>query len=288
MKRSIKDIISDPSTAEIRVIKTLICDNPTWHRTRLSKELCKLWNWTSPKGIIRDMACRNFLLKLHQAGKIELPPKRRTAPKRKSEVSWIDHDTLPISCKLKDLRPLRVEIVHSQSKNYRLFQCLLDRYHYLSFKGTVGKNIRYLIFDRLNRPVSCLCFESAAWSVKDRDAFVGWNDVKRKEKLEFVANNSRFLILPWVCIPNLASHLLRSVSRRLSADWLEKYCHPIYLLETFVEQQKFPGTCYQAAGWILAGQTTGRTRNDRYHSIDAAIKDVYVLPMKRQFQQLLS
>lgn len=287
MERTIKEKVSTPNNAEIQFIQTLIRDNPTWHRTRLSKELCSLWNWTDPKGSIRDMACRNFLLKLHLSGKIELPPKRRTAPKRTVGTPWVDHDVLPISGKLKRLQPLRVEIVQSPSKNYRLFQCFLDRYHYLPFNGTVGKNIRYLIYDRFNRPISCICFESASWSVKKRDAFIGWSNTQRKDKLDLVANNSRFLIFPWVQIPNLASHILRLISKRLSDDWQKKYYHPIYLLETFVERQRFRGVCYQAAGWTLVGQTTGRTRNDRYHRIDAAIKDVYVLPIEKQFRRLL-
>ena len=173
-----------------------------------------------------------------------------------------------------------------------LFKCLLSRYHYLGFSGTVPKSKIKNQNDKLkfkvifafcilsfDFPLACLLFalnSFQGWKSAPRDDFIGWDDRARKANLKFLTNNMRFLILPWVRVPHLASHILGRVARRISSDWMEKYGHPIYLLETFVERERFQGICYQAANWIYVGQTKGRSRNDRYNSLKVAIKDIYL------------
>ena len=147
--------------------------------------------------------------------------------------------------------------------------------------------MKYLVRDQLGRPLSCVLFGSAAWKTEPRDQFIGWDAVTRERNLMYLTNNTRFLILPWVTVPHLASHLLSQLSHRLSSDWDAKYGHPIYLIETFVERMRFRGTCYQAANWICTGPTKGRTRNDRYTTIEAPVKDVYVYPLHKCFRREL-
>ena len=147
--------------------------------------------------------------------------------------------------------------------------------------------MKYLIFDREDRPLACLLFGSAAWKTLPRDEFIGWNVSARKANLNLITNNMRFLILPWVKVPHLASHILGKVARRISSDWIKRYSHPIYMLETFVEKERFHGTCYRAANWTWVGQTKGRSRNDRYTTLKVPIKDIYLYPLVKRFREAL-
>jgi hypothetical protein len=157
----------------------------------------------------------------------------------------------------------------------------------LGFKPVPGENLRYLALAVTGQPVACLLFAAAAWQVAGRDRFIGWSAATRPTRLSLITNNTRFLIPPWVKVPSLASHVLARVSRRIVTDWQEKYGHPVHLLETFVDTARFKGTCYRAANWIDLGQTTGRTRNDRYSRIQAPLKDLYVYPLHRHFRREL-
>jgi hypothetical protein len=273
---------------DIELVNRLSWANPSWNRTRLSKELCLLWNWRATNGQIKDMACRTFLCKLEQRGYITLPPSQAFSgrTRRRAPIPYIPHKIAPIACHLKNLTPVEIKAVHD-GELLALFKCLLSRYHYLGFSGTVGENMKYLVFDRERNPLACLLFGSAAWKYAPRDDFIGWDAKTRRVNLNFLTNNMRFLILPWVRVPHLASHILGRVAHRISSNWLEKYGHPIYLLETFVEQERFQGICYQAANWIYVGQTKGRSRNDRYHSLKATIKDVYLYPLSKRFREAL-
>ena len=275
-------------TGNVQQIRQLLAANPNWHRTRLSLEICRLWNWQSPTGQYKDMACRSLLLKLERAGSIVLPPRqgKLTFTSRPSYTS-VPYRKEGISDSLKALIPLRITVVSLKSEDYALFNCLLSQYHYLGYRGAVGENIKYLIRDAQHRPLSCLLFGSAAWKTAPRDTFIGWDQKNREGNLRYLTNNMRFLILPWVRVPHLASHILSRIARRISADWQEKYGHPIHLLETFVDRSLFRGVCYRSANWILSGQTKGRTRNDRNHSIQAPIKDVYVYPLEKDFRRRL-
>ena len=273
---------------DIELVNWLSWANPSWNRTRLSKELCLLWDWRATNGQIKDMACRIFLCKLEQRGYITLPPSQAFSgrTRRRAPIPYIPHKIVPIACHLSSLTPVEIKAIHD-GELLALFKCLLSRYHYLGFSGAVGENMKYVVFDRENNPLACLLFGSAAWKSAPRDDFIGWDDRARKANLKFLTNNMRFLILPWVRVPHLASHILGRVAHRISSDWLEKYGHPIYLLETFVEQERFLGICYQAANWICVGQTKGRSRNDRYTTLRVPIKDIYLYPLSKRFREAL-
>ena len=264
-------------------------ENPDWGRTRLSQEICKLWNWQGPNGQLKDMACRTMLLKLERSGGIALPPRQRKSTNafRNRSLASVSYSTQAITGSLKPLMPLQISVVPLNSADMALFRCLLSAHHYLGLRNTVGENMQYLIRDQTGRPLSCVLFGSAAWKTEPRDRFIGWDAATRERNLIYITNNTRFLILPWVKVPHLASHILSQLTRRLSSDWVAKYGHAIYLLETFVERARFRGICYQAANWIYTGQTKGRTRNDRYATIQAPVKDVYVYPLHKRFRREL-
>ena len=274
---------------DIESVRRLIKANPSWKRTRLSKELCVLWDWRAANGQMKDMACRSFLLKLEQGGYIHLPPSQKSPNNslRNRSIPYVAHQRAAITGSLDTVAPVHIESVEKRSL-LRLFKCLLAWYHYLGFSGTVGENMKYMVFDREHNPLACLLFGSAAWKSAPRDDFIGWDAGTRKANLNLLTNNMRFLILPWVRVPHLASHILSKVARRISSDWLRKYGHPIYLLETFVERERFRGTCYQAANWILCGQTKGRSRNDRYATLKVPIKDIYLYPLTKRFREVLN
>ena len=267
----------------------LPAEHRDWGRTRLSEDLCRRWDWRNARGRIKDMAARSMLLKLERGGFLQLPDRLRLSSNgfRNRDVSLVDHATAPICGSLRDLRPLAVRIVEPGSEDLRLFNCLLDRYHYLGHRNTVGENIRYLIRDRAGRPVGCALFGSAAWKCAARDAWIGWARGAREANLGSLTNNTRFLVLPWVSVPHLASHVLGLIIRRIRADWQVKYGHPVHALETFVDRERFKGTCYQAANWVRLGSTQGRTRNDRDHCLHASVKDVYLYPLIRGFRREL-
>jgi hypothetical protein len=283
MKQYSVTIQGKKTTVDIEQIQTLLENNPSWGRATLSEELCRLWNWRTTDGRLKDMACRTLLLKLHRAGTLCLPARKRPSINgfRNRSLTDVPHETKAIHCRLQEVQPLNILPLQQASTELSLFKCLLAKYHYLGFRNTVGENFKYLIRDNKNRPLACLLFGSAAWKCAPRDNFTGWDSHAHGTNLGFITNNTRFLILPWVRVPHLASHILARVAKRISADWESKYCHPIYLLETFVDRSRFRGTCYQAANWNLVGQTQGRTRNDRNHSIEATIKDIYIYPLTK-------
>ncbi len=228
------------------------------------------------------MAARSLLLKLEAGGHIQLPPRRTASVNglRNRQVAPIDHEQRPIEASLQSLSPVRIQPVSGNNSEARLFRFLLQRYHYLGHRNCVGENLKYLARDREGRPLACLLFGSAAWKAAARDQWIGWNAEQRRAHLSLVTNNTRFLILPWVRVPHLASHLLGQVTARLSADWQQKYGHPIYLVESFVEEPRFAGTCYRAAGWWPVGLTTGRTRNDDGLKPRTASKAIYLKALR--------
>ena len=252
-------------TAErISEINKLIEANPDWNRTRLSQELCKIWDWKGENGQIKDISCRDVLRVLDAEGRINLPKSSLRGRKKGSvnNVALLLHDTTPIEEPLTDLKPLCVEVVAGKSSLME-FKSYVAQYHYLGYDRNIGENIKYYVRDRHGRILACMMIASAAWKCEGRDRFIGWNSDKRTEKLRYITNNSRYLIFPWVKVPHLASHILSLICRRISSDWIAKYGHPLYMLETFVECGRFHGTCYKAANWIRVGQTTGRGRNSK-------------------------
>jgi hypothetical protein len=236
------------------------------------------------------MAARSLLLKLEARGQIQLPPRRTASVNglRNRQIPPLDHDPSVVEGPLPSLQPVWVQPVSQGSSEAQLFQFLLQRYHYLGHRNCVGENLKYLARDREGRPLACLLFGSAAWKAAARDQWIGWSAEQRRRHLGRVTNNTRFLILPWVRVPHLASHLLGRVTARLSADWQQKYGHPIYLVESFVEQPRFAGTCYRAAGWVSVGLTTGRTRNDDGRKPRTACKAIYLKALRTDALRRLS
>ena len=278
---------------DLSLVRTLITQHPGWHRTAISRHLCQLWNWRNGAGRLKDMAARTLLLKLHACGLIELPPpQRRTARPRARAPTLLEPELLPaiatpIDCPLRSVQPPRLELAQDLASRRHLAR-LLARYHYRGFNGAVGENLQYLARDRQGRELAVMVFGAAAWKVAARDQFIGWSAPQRRLHLGGIANQQRFLILPWVRVPHLASHLLALATRGLSADWQARYGHAVWLVETFVEVDRFAGTAYKAAGWLELGLTTGRTRQDRQHTLQRARKSVWVRALHPNFRQHLT
>jgi hypothetical protein len=279
--------------AEISWLQSWIDEHPSWSRYRLACELCKLWQWTTPTDKLKDFAARSFLIKLMARGLITLPPVRIEKQRvhgytRPISTAIFELPQPPsIASSLAELTPLSLIIPESGSPEEQLCHHYLATHHYLGFQRTVGENMHYVVRDCHGRHLACLLFGAAAWKTKPRDQHIGWTETMRTQRLSGVANNTRFLILPWVRVPHLASHLLSIIMKRISTDWHHKYGHPLHLIETFVERDRFRGTCYRAANWLLVGQTKGRSRQDRYASMSVPIKDIYLYPLTPRFREFL-
>ena len=273
----------------IEQINSLIDANPGWHRTKLSQELCRIWDWRGENGQIKDVSCRDVLRALDAAGKIKLPKQLKNAHSKggADRVVLMLHDMSPIEGKLSELTPLTVEVVTCKNELME-FKSYIEQHHYLGYDRNIGENIKYFVYDRQGRRLACLMFGSAAWKCAARDAYIGWDMDARKTALKYTTNNSRFLIFPWVEIPHLASHVLSLICRRISSDWVAKYGHPVYMLETYVECGRFRGTCYKAANWKHVGETAGMGRNCRTAVGELPIKDVYVYPLHKRFREKLN
>lgn len=290
MNKTIKLQGRDLASQDIDFIRRLIAENPTWHRRKLSVALAEAWDWRNAKGDLKDMASRSLMLKLDERGYIQLPPRRRIPVSRMTQrkIQTVPHDSSAIEASLKALQPLKIINVLPRTEHEALYTYLLATYHYLSYTSSVGENMKYLILDNQDRPLACLLFGSAAWSCADRDAHIGWDKETRQRNINLTTNNTRFLILDWVSVKCLASHILSMVARRITDDWQKRYGHPVYCLETFVEREKFRGTCYQAANWQCVGQTQGRSRNDRYSNMSVPVKDIYLYPLRRDYRRKLA
>jgi len=261
----------------LATIRQLLADHPEWSRYRLSRELATAWDWRNAAGQLKDIACRSLMRKLDARGLIDLPAPRRASPNRfrHRAVVPVPCEVAPYRGSLRGLQPLSVSVVNGGCDE-PLFASLLAEHHYLSYRQAVGENLQYLVRAADGRAVACLLFGSAAWRCASRDQFIGWDEPTRGACLPKLTNNHRFLILPWIEAPHLASHVLGKISRRLQADWQQRYGHAPLLLETFVDRSRFRGTCYRAANWVRVGQTTGRSRQDRYSKLSVPVKDVYV------------
>jgi len=272
---------------ELEFIQATLHEHWNEGRTHVSRILCEKWDWRQPNGALRDMACRELLLTLKRKGLISLPPRFTSAhnDKRNQNVLPVEIDQSPITGTIRNLAPPSVELVRNSSLE-PLYNSLIDRHHYLGYRQIVGAHLKYIAFLE-DRPVACLGWGSAAWRVRARDLFIGWDTATRKNNLHLVANNTRFLVLPWVDIKCLASKLLGLCVRRISSDWLKIYHHPIHLLETFVEKDRFRGTCYKAANWALVGETKGIAKRGHKHLAHGRIKEVYLYPLGRKFREEL-
>jgi len=275
--------------ADVAFIRRLIDAHPTLSRRALSQKLCEAWNWVQPNGQPRDMVCRGLMLVLHRAGHIELPPRKKTPRNplaQRSQPIAIKIDRTPLRDTLGALGPLHIEQVRRTARE-SLFNSLIEQHHYLGYTQPVGEHLKYVVSAR-NRPIACLAWSSAPRHLGPRDRFIGWSAEARRHNIRLIAYNLRFLILPWVEVPHLASFLLGRMARLVPEDWRQIYGHPVYFLETFVDPQRFRGTCYRAANWIVLGQTTGRGKADQTHRPNRPIKDVLGYPLCRRFRQRLS
>jgi len=276
------------STEDISFIKELIASNPQDSRYALSLKLCKAWNWVQPNGVPRDMVCRGLMLQLHRSGHIQLPPRKRppvnpSGKQKKPEIIRVPEK--PLTASVKSIRPLRFVQVR-RSHLEKMFNSLVDQYHYLGYCRPVGEHLKYIVFAGED-PIACMAFSSAPRHIKSRDQFIGWSPDVRMKNLSLMAYNTRFLILPWVLVKSLASHILSQMARRISRDWQNQYRHPIYYLETFVDKTLFKGTCYKAANWIYLGDTTGRGKNDQTGKPNRSIKAVWGYPLNKRFREYL-
>ena len=274
---------------EIAFIQRLIAAHPQASRRALSRQLCEAWQWKQANGAPRDMVCRGLLLMLYRAGEIVLPPVRYTPPNplvRRARPAPVRIDTTPLQGSLSPLRPLAFQQVRRTGEE-RLFNSLIEHHHYLGYEQPVGEHLKYLVWAQ-GRPIACLAWSSAPRHLGSRDRFIGWTAEARRHNIRFLAYNSRFLILPWVQVEHLASHLLGRMARVLSGDWEQVYGHPIYFLETFVDPQRFRGTCYRAANWLLLGHTTGRGKDDQTNRPNRSIKEVLGHPLTPHFRQWLT
>ena len=270
-------------------IRKLITEHPGSSRRDLSKRLCLAWNWVQANGALRDMVCRGLMLMLHRGGLIELPPVRRV-PRNpmvdRNHPSLVSVDEAALQMALGELGPLELRQVRRTPEEV-LFNSLLRHHHYLGYTQPVGEHLKYLVFAR-GRPIACVAWSSAPRHLGSRDRFIGWDKKTRLKNIRLLAYNTRFLILPWVKVPHLASHILGRMARTLSADWQRVYAHPIYFVETFIDPQRFAGTCYRAANWTVLGQTTGRGKDDLAHKANRSIKEVLGYPLIKDFRKRLS
>jgi hypothetical protein len=273
---------------EIEDVREIIARHPHESRFFLSKELCRLWNWTQPNGTPKDMVCRGLMLLLDREGLITLPARKRELPwlsREKGEPPELTVDDAVVARPLSALT-LDLFMVRRTPKE-RLYQSLIHHYHYLGYTRPVGEHLEYIAFCA-GRPLACIGFSSAPRHIGVRDRHLGWTREERIANLHKIVVNTRFLILPWVTVPHLASHLLGQMARRISADWERIYHHPVVWLETFVDPERgFRGTCYKAANWTYLGLTTGRGKNDQTGTPNRSLKYVFGYPLKKDFKKAL-
>lgn len=274
---------------DIVFIRKLIAEHPDLSRWKLSKKLCAAWNWVQANGVPREMLCRGLMLKLHREGLIELPAARcvvRNPLLERARPKVVSVDETPLQSSLAELGAIEVRQVR-RTPEEALFNSLLQQHHYLGYTRPVGEHLKYLVYAQ-GRPVACVAWSSAPRHLGSRDRHIGWDQQARRKNIRLLAYNTRFLVLPWVRVPHLASHILGRMARMLSADWQRVYAHPIYFVETFIDPQRFRGTCYRAANWVLLGQTTGRGKDAPTRAANRPLKQVLGYPLVKDFRRRLS
>ena len=277
------------TSADIGFIGQLIAEHPGLSRRRLSAKLCQAWNWVQANGQPREMVARSLMLELHRAGHIQLPAQRFCPPnnvaRHRAPTPSGKLSAAPLECSLGQLGPLEIRQVR-RTPAETLFGNLMEAHHYLGYTRPVGEHLKHLIYAQ-GQPVAALAWSSAPRHLGPRDRFIGWSAPQRRARIHLLAYNTRFLILPWVKVPHLASHLLALVAGRIAADWDELYQHPVYLLETFIEPERFRGTCYRAANWIYLGLTAGLGKDSRSSVPNRSFKQLWVYPLRPDFRRQL-
>jgi len=279
----------DITEPEVGVIRQIIEAHPESSRRFISQEVCRAWGWRQANGTLKDMVCRSLLLLLQSQGLIQLPPPKCKLPNplaNRRKPAKIEVDKSPIQCPIDELHPVHLKQVR-RTRSEKLFNSLISEHHYLGYTQPVGEHLKYIAFSN-DRPIACLAWSSAPWYIGARDRFIGWPPKVRQKNLPLIINNTRFLVLPWVEVSHLASHLLALNRRRISKDWSLVYNHPVYLLETFVDTERFLGTCYKADNWIYVGNTTGRGKLSKSTTPILSKKAVYVYPLIKDFRNKLN
>jgi hypothetical protein len=275
--------------SDVALLRELIAQHPGLSRRRLSVRVCEAWGWMQPNGQPRDMVCRSLLLALHRAGHLELPAKKVSPPNnaiRHRRVEPVESlDLSPIEGTVVSWQPWKIELVR-RTDHEKLFAYLLSQYHYLGYSRPVGEHLKYLVWAK-ERPIACLGWSSAPRQLNLRDQLVGAPKEAYRHNLHRIAYNTRYLLVPWANVPHLASHLLGRIARRLSEDWQALYDHPIDLLESFVESERFEGSCYRAANWTCVGRSEGRGTKSKSRATPVSIKELWVYPLRQDFRQRL-
>ena len=273
---------------DLALVRELIASEPQLTRRALSFALCTAWGWRQANGQPCDAILRGLLLHLERGGHLVLPaPRWRTAKpwRPRTSAPSVAVDTSPVSASLQELRPLEIRQVRRTAEE-GLFNALMAQYHYLGYQQPVGAHLKFVVCSS-GRPLACAAFCSAPRHLAPRDRFIGWSAPARRCNLRLLAYNTRFLVLPWAAVPNLASHVLALLARRISADWQQLYAHPIYFLETFIDPARFRGTCYRAAGWQVLGRTTGRGHNAPTKRPTHPVKEILGYPLVPDFRARL-
>ncbi len=276
------------SEPELQIIRDIIGSSKLYPtRAAIAREVCAVLGWAKPDGLPKVMSARVALLKMEEDGLINLPPATHSYTPARGAVLTDASDPQPeLRCPCQKIKDLRLHHVVTRTDS-RLWNELMARYHYLGYRPLPGAQIRYLV-KHGEALLGALGFGAAAWKVASRDRFIGWTPAQRQAGLHLVVNNARFLVLPWVHVPNLASRILGLAARQVYHDWFELYGYRPVLLETFVEHKRFAGTSYKAANWIHVGQTQGRGKLDRHHRQALPVKDVYLYPLARDFRRVLA
>jgi hypothetical protein len=274
--------------AEVVEIQGLIDSHPQWSRHRVCKELCNRWEWRTAQGVLKTYAARELLLKLEQRVGLRLPPVQEWQRRRPwgiaQELPSLSKTPEKIQQRLEELQPLKWQLLEYRQALRSRALGYLRQFHYLGCDRPVGSHLLYLVSDRWGRDLAVHLVGAAAWQCADRDQFIGWNGATRSAQLGKVANHSRFLILPWVQVKCLASHVLGELAARLVGDWPRVHGVELALLESFVETGRFEGVAYRAANWQRVGQTTGRTRQEKHHRAQKPRKAIWVYPLRKNFR----
>ena len=280
----------DFTAEEMALLRALLAADPQPTRAALSREFCRRIGWLKPDGGLKDMMAKVTMLAMHRDDVITLPPPRGRQGRPKPIVFGPDTEPplFPAPTTLDEVRPLEMRIVVRGTREGRLWNEFVARYHYLGYKTLVGAQMRYAIHDRDGWPLAMLGFSTAAWKLAPRDNFIGWTPELREKNLPLVVDNPRFLILPWIEIPNLGSHILAIVRRRLPGDWADRYNTTPVLIETFVETPRYTGAVYRASGWTPVGTTQGRGRYDRHTKRAQPKKDIWLRPLRKDWKRTLN
>jgi hypothetical protein len=284
----ITNICSKPFfNTDLEKVRNIITGNPLLNRQYLARLICKEFGWVAANGRLKEMSCKVALLKLHRRGLLELPASTRkpTSAKKKFIISSLSDPCFPIAKSVQEIGAIELVPVQTKSPS-RLWNELIERYHYLGYTSLPGAQIRYLIYCR-DGLMGAISFSASAWKTAPRDEWIGWDRIQREKNLHLIVNNSRYLIAPWVTVPHAASKILSLCAKRLRADWKVRYAYEPVLLETFVEKGRFKGTCYKAANWVCVGQTQGRGKKDVHHERLLPIKDIWMYPLVKDFREQL-